>query len=391
MKLVILIALLAAALAQAPASDVPLTLKQSIDLPAVEGRIDHLAIDVAHRQLFVAALGNNTVEVVDLAKGARARSLPGFHEPQGIAVAPDLDLFAVANGESGDLVIAALADAAVKGTVRLSDDADNVRYDARAKRFLAAHGSGAISVIDPVARKVVGSVSLPGHPESFRLEQRGTRLYANVPAADAVAAIDRQTMKVDAQWTLIGARANYPLALDEEGHRLFVGCRHPAKIVILDTSSGRQSGAIDICGDTDDLFYDAARKRLYVSCGKVLLTCSSRTRIASPASRTSRRPQVHGHRSMCRRRAGCIWPFLTAGRRRRRFVYTRRGTESVLALKCRGGPAIGNAPDAPVGGFSIPGDIRPYPLVRTRAAKCEDFVVPLAGPVRLVRALPRSF
>jgi DNA-binding beta-propeller fold protein YncE len=271
MKTEIAVALLAAGLAQTSSSDSLVRLTQSIDLPGVQGRIDHLAIDLSHDRLLVAALGNNTVEVIDLAKGARARSLTGFHEPQGIAVAPDLDLFAVANGESGDLVIAGLRDAAVKGSVRLSDDADNVRYDARAKRFLVAHGGGAISAIDPATHRMIGSVALSGHPESFRLEERGTRMYANVPAAAAVAAIDRQTMKVESEWVISGARANYPLALDEEGHRLFVGCRRPPRIVLVDTTSGRQSGAIDICGDTDDLFYDPARKRLYVSCGEGFL------------------------------------------------------------------------------------------------------------------------
>ncbi len=270
MKAACFVAILAGSLFQAAGQRGPLVLERTIDLPGVQGRIDHLAFDAAHQQLFVAALGNNTVEVVDLAKGVRARSLSGFHEPQGIAVLPDSNLVAVANGESGDLVLLDARDGSVKRTVALSEDADNVRYDAGAKRLYAAHGGGAISAVDPSSGRVLGTVRLPAHPESFQLDRAG-RIYANVPDAGIIAVIDRQTMAVDAKWPVTGARANYPMALDEDAHRLFVGCRQPARILIDDTTSGRQTGAVDICGDTDDLFFDAVRKRLYVSCGEGFL------------------------------------------------------------------------------------------------------------------------
>jgi DNA-binding beta-propeller fold protein YncE len=262
------VAILAAGTFQTASAQGPVVLKQTIDLPQVEGRIDHLALDAARQQMFVAALGNNTVEVLDLAKGVRARSLPGFHEPQGIVVLPDSNLVAVANGQSGDLVLLDAHDGSVKRTIPLSEDADNVRYDAAARCVYVAHGSGAISAVDPAKGQVLGEVRLPGHPESFQLERGGSRMYANVPAAGAVAVINRQTMKLEATWPLAGGKANYPLVLDEEGHRLFVGCRQPAKVLIFDTASGRQVGAFEISGDTDDLFFDAVRKRLYISCGE---------------------------------------------------------------------------------------------------------------------------
>ncbi len=268
MRAVVYLALLVLGVAQAASSQAPLVPRQTIDLPGVEGRIDHLALDGPRQQLFVAALGNNTVEVLDQAKGVRARSLPGFHEPQGIAFLPDSNLIAVANGQSGDLVLLDAADVSVKRTVPLSEDADNVRYDSDARRVYVAHGSGAISAVDPATGRILGAVSLPGHPESFQLERRGNRIYANVPDAGIVAVINRQTMKVEATWRVAGAKANYPMALDEDGHRLFVGCRQPAKVLIYDTASGTQTGTIDISGDTDDLFFDAARKRIYVSCGE---------------------------------------------------------------------------------------------------------------------------
>lgn len=270
MKTACYVAILAGLL-QAVSAQGPIVLTQTIDLPQVEGRIDHLALDPARRQMFVAALGNNTVEMLDLAKGVRARSLPGFHEPQGIVILPDSNVVAVANGQSGDLVLVDARDGSVKRTIPLSEDADNVRYDAGTKRVFVAHGSGAISAVDAATGKVLGEVRLPGHPESFQLARSGSRLYVNVPGAGTIAVISRDTMTLESSWAVLGAKANYPMALDEDGHRLFVGCRQPARVLIYDTTSGQQIGALDISGDTDDLFFDVARKRLYVSCGEGFL------------------------------------------------------------------------------------------------------------------------
>lgn len=250
-----------------PSAQAPLTMTTSIELPRVEGRIDHLAFDAAGQRLFVAALGNNTVEVLDLKAGQHVRSLPGFHEPQGIAVVPDGKLVAVANGQ-GDGVQFVGDDYRMLQSVRLGDDSDNVRYDAGAKRVYVGLGSGAIAAVSAADAKVVGEAKLAGHPESFQLERSGARMFVNVPTADQIAVIDRGSMRVIATWPVNTAKANFPMALDEANHRLIVGCRRPAKALVYDTTSGKEIAAFDIVGDTDDVFYDAARKRLYVSGGE---------------------------------------------------------------------------------------------------------------------------
>jgi len=246
----------------------PLALVASIELPHVEGRIDHLAFDTAGQRLFVAALGNNTVEVIDVKAGRDLKSLPGFHEPQGIAVVSDAARIAIANGEGEGLDLVAGDDYHRTATVRLGADSDNVRYDAGAKRVYVGFGGGALAVVNATEAKVLGEVKLGGHPESFQLERDGSRIFVNVPAADHIAVVDRASMKVTATWPLTTARSNFPMALDEANHRLFIGCRRPAKAVVYDTAAGREIAAFDIVGDTDDLFYDAARKRLYVSGGE---------------------------------------------------------------------------------------------------------------------------
>jgi DNA-binding beta-propeller fold protein YncE len=245
----------------------PLTLIRAIPLPNVEGRIDHLSYDAAHQRLLVAALGNNSVEIIDIAKGAHLKSLPGFREPQGISVTESPGLIAVANGQGEGLQLLRSDNFQNTTVVRLGDDADNVRYDRPAKRLYVGYGDGALAAVDADAAKLLGEVNLPGHPESFQLETTGPRLFVNVPSAQRVVVIDRTAMKIVASWPVVAAKANYPMALDEPGHRLLIGCRSPSKVLVLDTTTGAALGSIDIVGDTDDMFYDGARKRLYVSGG----------------------------------------------------------------------------------------------------------------------------
>jgi DNA-binding beta-propeller fold protein YncE len=246
----------------------PLVFIHAIELPRVEGRIDHLAFDAATHRLYVAALGNNTVEVLDVGAFSHLKSLAGFREPQGIAVIPDMKSLAVANGQGDGLQLIGAGDYRAGVMIRVGDDADNVRYDASAKRVYVGFGNGALAAIDPLTARVLGQAKLAGHPESFQLERGGSRVFVNVPGAEQIAVIDRSAMKVTATWPVTSAGANYPMALDEENHRLFVGCRRPAKALVFDTNSGKQTAAFDIVGDTDDVFYDAARRRLYVTGGE---------------------------------------------------------------------------------------------------------------------------
>ena len=268
MRVILAATIIGLASFQPGSGQAPLNLVGTIDLPRVEGRIDHLALDTAAQRLYVAALGNNTVEVLDLKTGSHAKSLPGFREPQGIAVVPDAKLVAVANGQGEGVQMIDTRDDRLTTSIRLGDDSDNVRYDAAAKRLFVGFGSGALAAINAADWKVLGEAKLAGHPESFQLERSGSRAFVNVPTADQIAVVDRNALKMIATWPVTSAKANFPMALDEANHRMFVGCRRPAKVLVYDTTTGKEVGSFDIVGDTDDLFYDAPRTRLYVSGGE---------------------------------------------------------------------------------------------------------------------------
>ena len=240
-----------------------------VRLPNVAGRIDHLGFDAARQRLFVAALGNDTVEVLDTAGHTHLRSLSGFHEPQGIAVAPELNGIAVANGNTGTLQLIDADTFQTRWTAAAGDDADNVRYDPQAKRFYVA-AVGGLYAFDAANGGRVGHIAISGHPESFQLEPIGTRVFANLPglSGSSIVASDRKTMAVTATWPTRVCGANYPMALDEPSRRLFIGCRRSAQLGLFDTATGHAVTSIPIVGDTDDLFYDAPSRRVYVIGGE---------------------------------------------------------------------------------------------------------------------------
>ena len=246
----------------------PLKLVKTIPLPEVKGRIDHLAIDSKGKRLFVAALGNNTVEVLDLNAGTWLRSIAGCSKPQGLVYLPRPNLLFVANGGDGRVRIYDCASFKPIVTVGALEDADNLRYDAKLDRVYVGYGDGGIGVINPVSGVLTVRIPLKGHPESFQIQQDGNYLFANVPDAQHVAVIDRQLRVVVETWPLKDFRANFPMALDEGNHRVFVGCRDPARLVVLDAKDGKSVADLPLSGDTDDLFYDGARRRIYAACGE---------------------------------------------------------------------------------------------------------------------------
>jgi DNA-binding beta-propeller fold protein YncE len=254
------------AFAQGQTTNQLLTLDKTISLPGVEGRIDHMAVDVAGQRLFVAALQNNTVEVLDLKTGQLIQSISGLGEPQGLVYVPEFDKLFVANGSDGTCRILDGHSFKTLNSLDLGDDADNVRYDAAAKKVYVGYGSGGLAAIDAKTGEKTGDIPLPAHPESFRMNMGSPDVYVNVPEAGQIAVVDRVEGKVVDTWPLKDARENFPMVLDEANKRMFVGCRKPAAVLVYNYH-GRLLQNIPIGADTDDLFYDARNKLVYASCG----------------------------------------------------------------------------------------------------------------------------
>ncbi len=237
-----------------------------IPLPGIEGRIDHMAATPDGRLLFVAALGSNRLLSIDT-QAAKVVTSARVSVPQGVCYLPKSGKLAVAGGGDGTLRFYT-DELKPLGIVRGLEDADNVRYDADANLVYAGYGAGALAVIDPEMVVQTARIPLDGHPESFQLEARGTRIFINVPSAGEIEVIDRADRRLLHIWKLKDAAGNFPMALDEAGKRLFVGARDPARMLVRETEAGKEIAILSACGDTDDLFYDTASRLIYLSGGQ---------------------------------------------------------------------------------------------------------------------------
>lgn len=249
----------------------PLLLVQEIPLPHVEGRIDHFTFDAKRKRVIGAGLGNNTVEVVDTFAGRDIHSIAGASDPQGVAFVGELNKLFVANGADEKLRIYDGDTFKLLDTIEIGEDPDNVRYDPKEKRIYVAYGGdegGGIAAIDATSNKrLEDAAKLEAHPESFQLATSKPVIYANIATKAKVAVIDRTTHKVT-DWPLKTGKANYPMALDEQDHRLLIVTRKPAQLVVLDTESGETVASVPCVADSDDIYFDGERKRIYIPGGE---------------------------------------------------------------------------------------------------------------------------
>lgn len=257
-----------------------LSLETKIALTNVKGRIDHFSVDLKGQRLFVAAVGNHTLEVIDLQSGKQVRTITDLAEPQGVFYDASTNRLFVACGLDGVTKIYDGTTFQLLGSVKFPDDADNIRYDLRSKNVIVGYagakqlrkreeGTGGLGFLDSDGKKT-GDIVIDAHPESFRLEEKGTRAFVNVPDKKEIEVIDAVKRTVLARWPVTSAENNFPMALDEAHHRLFVGCWKPPLLLVFDTETGKQvaSAAIgkkgETAGNTDDLFYDSSKSRVYV-------------------------------------------------------------------------------------------------------------------------------
>lgn len=254
------------ALTQTPPSE-PLILQAKIPLGDVRGRIDHLAVDLNRQRLFVAELGNDTVGVVGLKERGVTLTLTGLKEPQGIGYVASTDTLYVANASDGTVRLFQGPNLAPAGQIDLGEDADNVRVDETAHEVWVGYGGGALAVIDTASHRKIAEVPLKGHPESFRLEAPGQRIFVNVPDAHEIAVVDRSARKQVASWPNGRLSSNFPLALDPGRQKVVSIFRHPSTLAAFRAQDGKRIATVETCGDSDDAFIDGRRNLVYVICG----------------------------------------------------------------------------------------------------------------------------
>ena len=240
-------------------------------MPGVAGRIDHFTAFPKRRLLIFAALGNNSMEIVNTFQARVVQSIKGLNEPQGVLYVPGLDKIFVANAGSGVVKVYDGKTYALRKSDRVGRRIRH-RQPSMGRRFKTVFVGivGGIAMIDAVTETHVGKdlKGSGGHSESFQLEKKGSRIFVNVPEDGSVVnVIDRKTGELT-KWGLNGVKANYPMALDEDNHRLFVVTRRPPFLMVLDTDTGKEVARVPVGGSCDDVYYDAERKRIYALAGE---------------------------------------------------------------------------------------------------------------------------
>ena len=251
-----------------------LRLVQTIPLPGVKGRLDHMDVDVHGKRLFVAGLENGSLEVVDLQTGKRARSIPGFKKPQGIFYSERLKKVFVASGDDGMLRVFRGDSLELLDSIQLEMGPNRVAFAPDSGHLYVGYGGkdagkdyGEVGIIDAAKDKHIGDIKVAAHPAEILLEKSGQTVFVAVSTLSEIQVIDPKKQAVVATWPVKGER-NGDMAFDESTHRLFVGTRTPPQMIVIDSRSGAQVASLPTTEGMDGVYFDAAHKRIYVSGGR---------------------------------------------------------------------------------------------------------------------------
>jgi DNA-binding beta-propeller fold protein YncE len=251
----------------------PMKLVATTPLPGFAGDFDHFAVDLKGKRLFLTAEDHKTVEVFDL-DGKRIKSITGFGQPHAIHFMPDGNKFIVTDGDGfGAVHLVSGEDYKILSTIKLPPEVDGATYNPVDKYYYVESGSdekGAqthkINIIDTKAFKLVGDFTLPGtHSEAMKVTSDGKKMYVNLSTPKEVGVVDLTTRQLIARWPITGAETPNSMALDEPHHRLFVATRKPPRMFVFDTDTGKIVTSMPISTFNDDMWFDVARKRIYLS------------------------------------------------------------------------------------------------------------------------------
>jgi len=272
MRAISLLVLLGCSLSATSQTSAPLTLSRTISLPGINGKFDHLAIDIKGNRLFIAATGNHSVEVINLKTDKVQQSIAGLGKPHGLAWVEATGSLYVADGTLADLSVYSGTPLALSGKIKLSDDADDMVYDDANRMLYVGHGGDAanpakVAVVDTEHFTLVANLPVATHPEALEIDPQSRRVFANIAESNEVAVIGAKSKDIVAHWKLTKAGDNVPLVFDADHHLLLVACRTPATLLALDAGTGKELASAASAGQADDLFYDSSLHRIYLISG----------------------------------------------------------------------------------------------------------------------------
>ena len=254
----------------------PFRLVQTISMPNVKGRLDHMDVDVKGRRLFVAGLENGTLEVVDLRSGKWLRSLRGFKKPQGALYVAELNKLFVASGDDAMLRVFRGDTLDLLDSIQLEPGPNRVVYEPHAKLVYVGYGGkdagkdyGEVGIIGARDDKRIGDIKVAAHPSELLLNKSGTTLFVFISIANQLQVVDTNKRLVVSTWKVSSERPG-DAAFDEPTARLFIGTRTPPEMVVMDSQSGKEIANLPTAEGMDGVYFDNQRKCIYVSGGREL-------------------------------------------------------------------------------------------------------------------------
>jgi DNA-binding beta-propeller fold protein YncE len=252
----------------------PLRLVQTISMPNVKGRLDHMDVDVTGKRLFVAGLENGTFEVLDLRAGKWIRSIPGFKKPQGALYVPELNKLFLASGDDGMVRVFRGDTLQLLDSIELEPGPNRIVYEPNSKLVYVGYGGkdagkdyGEVGIIDAKSDKHLGDIKVTAHPSELLLNKAGTILFVFLSIANQLQVIDTHTRQPLSAWPVSSQRPG-DAAFDESTGRLIIGTRTPPEMIVMDAKSGKEVVRLPTVEGMDGVYFDAVHKRVYISGGR---------------------------------------------------------------------------------------------------------------------------
>ena len=251
-------------------------LVQTIPMPNVKGRIDHMDVDVEGKRLFVAAVENGSMEVVDLEAGRWTRTIAGFKTPTEMCYVRELNKIFVASRDDGMVRIFRGDSLELIDSIKLELGANRIVYDSGGKYLYVGYGAklagfdyGRVGIIDARSDKLLGDLIVEAHPSQILLDNAARRILVAVWELGRIDVFDAKDRQVILSWTTGGQSGD--MALDQAHHRLFVATRTaPQMMLVYDSESGQEIARLPAEGRMNGVYYDGWHKRIYVTCGREL-------------------------------------------------------------------------------------------------------------------------